>query len=752
MAGFGRWLTLAGLAAAGVSISAQRTSPPEPPTFRTGTSLVTVDAVVLDRDGQHVTDLTLDDFEVVRAGKRQPLRQVVYVPLTGGGALLPTASSMSSVAPAGPGGGDTMTPTVSAPVSTPAPTRRLGPDPLASRARTSSRLIAIVVDDLGLSFESTAYVRRALSSFVDEQVQASDTVAILRTGAGVGALQQFTSDKRLLHAAIDRVRWTILSRSGVSAFSPVVPPNAMGGTGNGGSGTAEASKEDTMEGLRTTMLASGSLAALEYVVRGVEQLPGRKSVVFVSEGFRLLHRPEGYATQGNSRVWKAFTRVMDRANRAGVVVYTMDARGLQTTGLTAEDDPQPVPPPPGGAGGGGGLDVAAQKAILEGQAERHSFLFDSQEALVYMAEQTGGFAILNNNDLARGFGRVLNDLRGYYLLGFESSETKGSAWEAGDIRIRVKRPGLRVRARQGLFGPADPERATDAAPGDPLVMAALSPFVAGALDVRLTALFAHDAKDGSYVRSMFYVDPGGVRFDESVAGRHVAQLTLLLMMVGDNGQIVSQFRRTVDLDLSAEELAQVRQRGILYHARMPLKASGGFQVRAAVRDEKSGQLGSGSQFFEAPLVGKQRLALSGIVMQGEQPKAPFAPSTEGTEAGLAPADSDDALFSEPGIRIFRPGADAVYSCEIYDGATDQALGLATYATLLRDGREVFRSRAAPVARRTSKSALQVVPVAGRLSLGPKMPRGPYTLRVTVAQSRVGKVVRQASQWVEFEVR
>jgi VWFA-related protein len=750
MAGLGRWLTLAGLAAAGVSISAQRTSPPDPPTFRTGTSLVTFDAVVLDRDGQHVTDLTLDDFEVVRSGKRQPLRQVVYVPLTGGGELLPTAASTSPVAPAVPGG-DSVTAGVPALVPTPPPIRRLGPDPLASRARTSSRLIAIVVDDLGLSFESTAYVRRALSSFVDEQVQASDTVAILRTGAGVGALQQFTSDKRLLHAAIDRVRWTILSRSGISAFSPVVAPNAMGGAGNSGSGTAEASNEDTMDGLRTSTLASGSLAALEYVVRGVEQLPGRKSVVFVSEGFRLLHRPEGSASQGNSRVWNAFTRVMDRANRAGVVVYTMDARGLQTTGLTAEDDPQPAAPRPGPPGGSAGLEVAAQKAIVDAKAARHSFLFDSQEALRFMAEQTGGFAILNNNDLARGFGRVLNDLRGYYLLGFESSETK-SAWEAGDIRIRVKRPGLRVRARQGLFGPADPERTTDALAGDPLVMAALSPFSSGALEVRLTALFAHDAKDGSYVRSMFYVDPAGVRFEEAAAGRHVAQLTLLLMMVGDNGQIVGQFRRTVDLDLSAADLAQVRQRGILYHARMPLKIAGGYQVRAAVRDEKSGELGSGSQFFEAPPVGKQRLALSGIVMQGEQATAPSAPSTEAADAGLMPADSGDALFSEPGIRIFRPGADAVYSCEIYDGATDATLGLATYATLLRDGREVFRSPAAPVARRTGKGALQVVPVAGRLSLGQKMPRGPYTLRVTVAQSRVGKVVRQASQWVEFEVR
>ena len=71
------------------------------------------------------------------------------------------------------------------------------------------------------------------------------------------------------------------------------------------------------------------------MLRGIEQLPGRKNVMFVSEGFDL-----GIRDAKSSRTWAAFTRVMDRANRAGVVVYTMDVRGLQTGGLTAEDDVQ----------------------------------------------------------------------------------------------------------------------------------------------------------------------------------------------------------------------------------------------------------------------------------------------------------------------------------------------------------------------------------------------------------------------------
>ena len=75
--------------------------------------------------------------------------------------------------------------------------------PSNTRPDQVRRTIALVVDDLSLSFESTYYVRRTLKKFVDEQMQEGDLVAIIRTGAGIGALQQFTTDKRLLYAAIE---------------------------------------------------------------------------------------------------------------------------------------------------------------------------------------------------------------------------------------------------------------------------------------------------------------------------------------------------------------------------------------------------------------------------------------------------------------------------------------------------------------------------------------------------------------------
>ena len=309
-------------------------------------------------------------------------------------------------------------------------------------------MLAIVVDDLGLSHESTAYVRMMLTRYVDTKIAPGDLVAIIRTAGGVGTLQQFTTDRRLLHAAIDRVRWSLQSRKGVGAFEAIVPASSTSlVTGVG----------QTIDELRTEVATAGTLGALEYVLRGIEELPGRKSVVFVSEGFDL-----GIRDAKVSRTWSTFTRVMDRANRAGVVVYTMDARGLQTGGLTAEDDAQTHEdvdadrrsrsrPQPGGP--------------RAGRNGRRQDLLDSQDSLVYLAQQTGGFAVLNTNDLVAGMARVIDDTRGYYLLGFDTSIPANERWDPNDIRIHVKRPGLTVRARRGLFGPAEKERRRDVGAG-----------------------------------------------------------------------------------------------------------------------------------------------------------------------------------------------------------------------------------------------------------------------------------------------
>ena len=291
-------------------------------------------------------------------------------------------------------------------------------------------------------------------------------------------------------------------------------------------------------------------------------------------------------------------------------------------GLTAEDNPQSRrntyvsgnATPPNAVGNPGQADNDFRKQITRRQADRTRGLMDTQETLVYMAEQTGGFAIVNTNDLGGGLGRIVDDSRGYYLIGFETLIPKDQAWDPNDMRVRVKRPGLTVRARRGLFGPADTSAPRDPLTTDPLVAAALSPFDAGAIDVRLTTLFAHDAKAGSYVRALFFIDPAGLTFVDGPDGRRDADLTLLLLGIGDNGRAVGQARIQVPLRLDPAAYRLLQQRGLLYSARLPMKAPGGYQVRAAVQDDRSKAVGSSAQFVQVPKVGKGQVALSGVVM------------------------------------------------------------------------------------------------------------------------------------------
>src|SRR6185503_6506912 len=114
--------------------------------------------------------------------------------------------------------------------------------------------------------------------FVDEQMQPGDLVAIIRTGAGVGALQQFTSDKRLLHAAIERVKWNSRGRSGIAAFAPIeddplvvanIRPSAGGAAGEAkSSSNIERDARQKLNDFKDDIFAVGTLGAINYIIRG----------------------------------------------------------------------------------------------------------------------------------------------------------------------------------------------------------------------------------------------------------------------------------------------------------------------------------------------------------------------------------------------------------------------------------------------------------------------------------------------------
>ena len=244
-----------------------------------------------DENGRHVTNLEAADFDVLQDNRPQTISAFQYVP-AGAAPRLHGSSAPAAAAVTLP----------SAP-----PTRD-----------TVRRTMAIVVDDLNLSFESIARVRAALRRFIDEQVRPGDLVAILRTAAGMGALQQFTTYRRALHAAADRVRWTMMGR--ISSFGA-------------------SDLDERLEPQEKEIFAAGTLGAIHYVMRGIEQLPGRKAILLLSDGFRLTDADMKYG-----RILDMMRTVADAASRSGVVIYGVDLRGLATTApTTSEGSEAPTP-------------------------------------------------------------------------------------------------------------------------------------------------------------------------------------------------------------------------------------------------------------------------------------------------------------------------------------------------------------------------------------------------------------------------
>src|SRR6185369_13970891 len=352
-----------------------------------------------------------------------------------------------------------------------------GVPPVRLRPEDVRRTIALVVDDLGLSFQSTAYVRRALKQFVDQQMQSGDLVAIVRTSGGIGALQQFTSDKRQLYAAIDHIKWYAGGRSDVGAFGPATP---------GKLGADVDAKNDELGDFRSDLFAVGTLGAISYVVRGLSDLPGRKSILLISDGFKISDREPLSHTSRNDRTLQRLEQLIDETSRASVVIHTINAKGLQaSSSLRAEDSLADASSSSG---------ARTPDQVEQALRDRGNEAFDLQSGLDYLADETGGMSIRNNNDLAGGIKKIINE-PGYYLIGYRPDQTtfdpRTGRRTFHHLSLKVLRAGkFNVRMRNGFFGAVseNKSKSATATAREQILHALISPFGSAGVPIRLTSL------------------------------------------------------------------------------------------------------------------------------------------------------------------------------------------------------------------------------------------------------------------------
>jgi len=688
--------------------SAQK--PDDEDVVRITTNLVQVDAVITDNHGKLVTDLKPQEVEIFEDGHKQKITNFSF--------------ALSETAPTQPA----MKPATVAKDAPPVPTTTL-------RREDIKRTIAIVVDDLGLAFDSMIFVRRALKKFVDEQMQPGDLVAIIRTSGGIGALQSFTADKRQLAAAIDRIKWNANGRSGISAFDPIEPPTP----GAKGQEIDDANTE--LNEFRKDVFAVGTLGAVSYVVRGLKTLPGRKSILLVSDGFRIYDDANAMRTYLAS---ERITKLVDEAARAAVVIYTMNATGLQTLGITAADNMADS------------SQISGTRSVESAQEQvnnRRNQAFDNQQSLDYLAQQTGGIAIHNTNDLSNGIRRVLEDQKGFYLIGYRPDEStfdkRTGRRTFHHLTLKVTRPGkFNVRMRNGFYGVTEEDKSAPRTLAQKLYEAAASPFGATGVHLQLTSLFANDEKAGSFMRSVLHINAGDLTFTEEANKMHQCIFDVLSMTFGDNGVVVEQTGRTYTLQLPEETYKRVARDGLVYYITVPVKKPGVYQLRMSLRDTATDRIGSASQFIEVPDVKKNRLALSGLILRGYANRNTQAENPSGDQEGIDKGNAE----ASPAVRRFHSGMFMNYAFFIYNAHSEKGAApqLSTQVNLFHDGKPVFTGKQNPM-KSTGQADMKRLLGGGILQLGTDLGPGDYVLQVIVSDALAEKKNQTASQWMDFSI-
>jgi VWFA-related protein len=408
----------------------QPQTPPPPtdasgqPVFRTGINFVRVDVIVSDRNGNPVADLKPEDFEITEQGKPQSIETFKLVSLDGG---LREATKE------------------------PPREIRTDLDEETEAARDDVRLFAFFLDDYHVRRESSMQAREQLARFVETQLGPTDMVGMmypLQETASVRMTRNHDAIMRGLEQFEGR-KYDYTPRNQYEEQYAYYPT-------------------EVVERIRNEVSMS-ALKALIVHMGGLKE--GRKALILVSEGYTNMLPPQmrdpvaALPGIGNPNAGDPFAGanspledrasfsanmdleadlrdLYDVANRNNVAIYAIDPRGLATNEF--------------------GIDQNIN------QSTDRQYLSSSIETLRTLALNTDGRAIVNRNDLTMGMKQIVRDTSAYYLLGYNSSFTATDG-KFHEIKVRVKRPGVQVRARKGYwaFTTEDAKRALAPPKADP---------------------------------------------------------------------------------------------------------------------------------------------------------------------------------------------------------------------------------------------------------------------------------------------
>jgi VWFA-related protein len=387
----------------------QAPAPADQPVFRAGINTVRVDVIVTDRQGNPVTDLKLEDFEIQEDGKPQKAETFRLVKID--------TTTQPSYTQRG---------------------LRTRNDEETAAADENARIFAFFLDDYHVLRESSMSMRKPVIDFIANQLAPGDLATVMYPLTPVDAAVLTRNHQGIINAVEKfegrKYRYEPVNSIENNYVFRLTP--------------------DQIEMIRR-QVTLGAIRGLCTKLGSLRE--GRKSLILLSEGFNATLPPQmrsnlpggaigtsgvgggatndPFAAENNPMedrvqfsagmdMQRELQDVWDACNRNNTAIYAVDPRGLAT----------------------GGFDITANISARTSQ----SYLNDSLNTLRELAENTDGRAIVNRNDLAAGMKQIIRDASAYYLVGYNSSQAPTDG-KFHSIRVRVKRPGVQVRHRQGYW-------------------------------------------------------------------------------------------------------------------------------------------------------------------------------------------------------------------------------------------------------------------------------------------------------------
>ena len=599
-------------------------------TFQVEVDYVDVDVVVTDEKGNFVRGLTRDDFEVFEDGK--PIKI------------------------------DTFS-TVEIPIERVDATRYGGrtfvEDVRTNRTVRGGRFYVIVLDDVGTSPLRSQYVIRAAREFVEKHFAANDTAAVVYTSGRRERSQEFTSDRALLLASIDKFQGMKLRSSTLDKLDgyyqdlaiaealsaqkgePVDPGSDEVRRASGfGRGEGYPNRTYDINDMERGHRALGVLGQLKSYAEFLANVRGRrKAMVLFSEGIDYpVH--DIFAAHEATTVLRALEDAIAAAARANVNIFTVDPRGL--VGLTSEYIEL-------SRSNADLFNVGARdaRALMQPQTALLAEMRQTQDSLRALSEQTGGLAAIDRNSFTSAFDRIVQANSLYYMIGYYPPNHPRDG-RFHKIDVRAKRPGLQVLARRGYASPRardlsnrerqriERERVARTKGADQTsseLRAMLdSPIQQGGVGLDVQAAAFKGAARNASVALAIEVDGASLQFAPTSAKATVGKpsasdgvfsniVELSLYGINQQGKPLQGLRTALELTLRPDTHDRVKRYGLRANPRVELPP-GRYQVRIGVRETGAGAMGTVFYDLDVPDFARGPLGISGLLLT--------APSAERT--------------------------------------------------------------------------------------------------------------------------